>query len=220
MATKIHGVRTGTIDGFADNGWRVKWIPKSELILISSDDTALDRVQFGYPRSIAANPSTDQAFEELYSGDRKQIKDAARLFVGFNVGNKKVWRAGEVYLMCYLLREEQLSGGKGYPAFSFYVGCGAFPGDKIVVSERSAQLVFMNFGQKTYDFSKDMFKLAEKLGEALSQESILVEIQSEGETVYLDYIETSSLLWLDVDDAKVGLEENKDLLEPKIWRME
>lgn len=214
--TKFKGVRTGTIDTIADNGWRAKWVPKSELTLISSADA--EEVDF-LPRRIAANPNSTQAKTDLFSKEKPRVKAAARLMVGFNVGSKPFWRAGEVYLLTYLDREEQLSDGRAMPAFSFYVGLGAFPGDKIVASERSAQLVFMNFGQESKEFFSDMMDLSQTLAEDMNQESILLELQEDGQVVYLDYIEPNKKDWTDLDEIKAWLVENKNRVEPSVWRM-
>lgn len=217
MATKIHGVRTGTIDGFTESGERVKWVPTSELTLVTSDDVVEN--EFVLPRRIAANPSARQGFREFISGDKPPVKDTARLFVGFNVGDEEFWRAGQVYLMGYLLRETQLRSSKKIaPAFSFYVGLGAFPGDKVVSSERSAQFVFMNFAQPHKKFFSDMFELAAEMAEWLHQESVLLEAQGDGKVIYLDYIESDPKKLVDTRAAEDYLEENKHRVKPSVWR--
>ncbi len=215
MNNKIKGVRTGTVDAVTDSGDRVKWVPKSELLLVSNGEGG----ETGMPERIAANPSARQARDEFFSKDKKLVRDTARLFVGFNVGSEDYWSAGQVYLMAYLLREQQLSGRKGAPAFSFYIGLGAFPGDKIVASERSAQLVFMNFSQSSAEFFEDMFDLAGQLAEWLHQESVLLEAQDGGQVVYLDYIESDPEKVAPMKKAEDMLEKNSHRIEPSVWEM-
>lgn len=226
MTRKLHGVRTGTVDTMTDGGRRAKWVPQSELTLISSADGFIHGskdldlyTEALLPRRIAANPNAAQAKAELFSKKKPTVKAAARLMVGFNVGSEPYWRAGEVYLLAYLNREEQLKNGQAMPAFSFYVGLGAFPGDKLVASERSAQLVFMNFGQPSKAFFSDMIDLSKEMAEDMNQESVLLELQENGQVIYLDYIEPKKRNWSPLDDTKKWLNENKIRIEPSVWRM-
>lgn len=218
MPTKIHGVRTGTIDSFTESGQRVKWVPTSEPVLVSGDYEQDDVADL--PLRIAANPNSRQGFQEFKSRDKTKIRDSARLFAGFNVGAEEIWRPGQVYLMGYLLREAQLKTSKKIdPAFSFYVGLGAFPGKQVIASERSGQFIFINFGQSSDQFFESMFNLSADLAEWLHQESILLECQDGGKVVYMDYIESNPRKLVDVAEAKEYLEENKHRIKPSIWRM-
>lgn len=212
MAEKLPGIRTGTVDSFTDSGQHVRWVPKSELVMV-------DGGQCDLPRRISANPNSRQGYAEFSRKEPGVVRDGARLFVGFNVGGDEVWRAGEVYLAAYLLRQEQLRGKRGAPAFTFYVGIGAYPGDKVVASERSAQIVFMNFGQSSKAFFKDMFDLSATLAEELSQESILLELQEDGHVTYLDYIDSDRKHIAEIDDTRSWLNENKHCIQQSVWRM-
>lgn len=223
--TKLPGLKTGTINTINQTGdKRVKWVPKGDLILIASKDAA-DHFDLGkLPRQIASNPTAAQAKQFIRDNDAVPLtKEEARIFVGFNVKDKPTWRTGQVYLMLFLLREEQLQARKktdALPAFTmFYAGLGAFPGNVQVASERSAQFVFMNFGQDPDDFFDDMADLSMLAAEALLQESVLLELDKSGKTFYLDYILSEGFEW-DLPEAEEYLEENAHRITKKVWEME
>ncbi len=209
---KLHGIKTGTVDSFTLSGKRVRWIPKGPLIRVGGNSDL--------PSEVAANPSAQQAADEFLSGKPIKFRETARLFVGFNVGDKPVWRTGQVYLLAYILRDRQIKkSGKGAPAFTLYLGVGAFPGGAVVASEHSAQLVFINFSQKGDAFIREMFELAQMLAENLHQESVLIEVQRQGGISQYEYIEANQQFWVPVSETKKFLNENKDLVLDEYWRM-
>ncbi len=213
MSIKLPGVKTGTIDSFTNSGDRIKWSPKSELTLVASAPVEM-------PKKIAANPSRRQSGQAIRSGNHGGATEAARIFVGYNVAKKPTWRSGEVYLATYLLREAQLlKRKKGFPAFSFYVGWGAFPGDVKVSSEQSAVVEFINFTQSQAVFFDDMNNLAADLAEFLHQEAVLLELSKGGRQTYMDYVDADEDQFTEVDTAKATLTANKDYVSPSIWKM-
>lgn len=222
---KIPGLKTGTIDTINQTGnKRVKWVPKGDLMLIASEDAAAHFDLDKLPRQIASNAGAAEVKRFIRDKTAMPItKEEARIIVGFNVKDQPVWRSGQVYLMVFLLREEQLAAKKNTetsPAFTmFYAGLGAFPGTVKVSSERSAQFVFMNFGQDPDQFFEDMADLAQWVAEALLQESVLLELDRDGKTFYLDYVPGESFDWK-LEEAEEYLEENAHRITEKVWRTE
>lgn len=230
---KLPGIPTGTVDAVTRDGERALWRPHGDLTLLVSETCSAN-----LPDQIKGNPDAATLIrmrddQEKYcklgmlgkflSWVRRKapfppVRESARMFVGHNVGEKQFWRSGQVYLMGYLLREEQLRNGKGVPAFSFYVGVGAFPGTgDAVTAEESSQFVFMNFGQSRKAFLDDMAKLAQALAEALSQESVLLEFSEEGRVALYDYVEADRKNWVSTGDAEKMLEENSYRIPKKVW---
>ncbi len=120
-------------------------------------------------RTYAANP-------RLWSGPPA---DAARLFVGMNVGPDPVWSLRDVIEVVAAERSAQT----GDPSASFVAQKGIFKhsaGD--VVEEDSAQVVILNLDDETTaeDFEKQMVNLASRLAKTLQQELVIVELQSGG----------------------------------------
>jgi hypothetical protein len=150
-----------------------------------------------------------------FRSKKRAVRDSARLFVGFNVNPDKgdlihKWNAGQVYQAAYLLRKQQLENSGLPPAFSYYVGLGAFPGVKgVVVSEKSAQIVFMNFGQASKTFHRDMVSLSARMADRLHQESVMLELTDRDGVFKLDYVDSKrrmpveeTLNWLDDHKAE------------------
>lgn len=185
---KLPGIPTGTIDGFtSDTHRRVKWLPRGPLTLVASTDALAESL----PKEIAANPTRVLAKQMWRDPGKPAAKQSARLFVGFNVGDRQEWSQEDVYKVAYLLREKQLSDTGSLAAFSFYAGLGAFPGvSGKVVTEKSAQIVFMNFRQKAEEFFDDMIDLAADMANYLHQESVLLEISKSGKVFYLEYVDS------------------------------
>lgn len=217
MSIKLPGVKTGTVKGVTDSGRYAHWVPKGELTLIASQSEADQSL----PLRIAANPSAEQFVEAALNRATPLARSAARIFVGFNVGDKPVWRAGQVYLAGFLLREKQLQKTPStFPAFSFYVGLGAFPGQgAIVSSERSAQFVFINFNQKYEDFARQIGYLGAELASVLHQESTLVELSREGQVTNMDYVDVDAKDRLSVKEAKAWLDKNAYRIEKSVYAM-
>lgn len=233
---KIPGVPTGTVNVVTENGRRARWQPHGDLTLIVSE-TAKQAL----PPEIKGNPDAqtlkqmirdrDKRMERsllgrfldwaLRRGEFPPVKESARLFVGHNVENAEYWRSGQVYLMGYLLREQQLKKSKhGVPAFSFYVGLGAFPSDRgnNITAEESSQLVFTNFGQSREEFFGDMAELAQLMAENLDQESVLLELSDKGRVAVYEYVEAKRQDWVPLEDTEELLEENSHRVSEKVWK--
>lgn len=106
---------------------------------------------------------------------------AARLFVGFSVGQKPRWKIDDLIKIVTRLRkkqEKQLDS-------SFLAQKGIYT-SKIsgeVVVEDGAQVLILNLDeQKLADFEEDMIALAEGIARAMKQEEVIVEIQKSGIT--------------------------------------
>ncbi len=214
---KLPGVPTGTFKAVVD-GKIVRWTPKSSLTLIASQSAAEEGLSLD--REVHANPSGKAAKTEWRTAP--MVSESARLFIGFNVGDRPLWRAGEVYLLTFLLREKQLieAGGKGNPAFSYYVGIGAFASiGQPVAAEKSAQIVFLNFDQNSNDFFDSMIDLAEDVGAWLSQESVLVELSKQGNAFYSKYIDANKDISKTVQTTKKYLNDNAYRIGKDVYDM-
>lgn len=233
---KIPGVPTGTVDAVAQNGERARWKPHGDLTLVVSETAAAQNL----PREIKGNPDAETGIKMQRERDKRMargplgrfldwafrrgefpaVRESARLFVGHNVQNEEYWRSGEVYLAGYLAREAQLKTRSGaIPAFSFYVGLGAFPSDRgnNITAEESSQFVFINFSQSRTDFIDDMFRLAGELAKMMSQESVLLEISEKGKVSVYDYIEPTNGQWTPKEKTRDLLRENAYRIQEKVW---
>lgn len=106
---------------------------------------------------------------------------AARLFVGFSVGQKPRWKLDDLIRIVTKLRKQQ---DKQLDS-SFLAQKGIYTsrisGD--VVVEDGAQVLLLNLdGSKLADFEADMTSLAEGVAKAMKQEEVIVEIQKGGIT--------------------------------------
>jgi hypothetical protein len=102
---------------------------------------------------------------------------AARIFVGFKVGNKTKWTMKSVIKVVWEERKKQ--GRQSGASFLSQQGIYEVGGKRIV--EPSAQIVIFDFdglGEKA--FVEDMTKLGEALCRRLEQQEVIVEIQKAG----------------------------------------
>jgi hypothetical protein len=108
---------------------------------------------------------------------------AARIFVGFNVGQAPTWSLGKVMELVKRIRTEQ-----GMPAdatFVFQRGFYTHSDGKGLVEEDGAQIIILNtFETPKKKFEQQMRQLADKIAYAMKQEEVIVEFQ-EGGKAYL-----------------------------------
>lgn len=106
---------------------------------------------------------------------------SARFFVGFNVGKKKKWNLDDVVEAFKKARTEQI-GSIGSGA-SFLSQRGIWREESgVVTDERSCQLILLNLAGPLKTLRPEMVHLAEKIGAALQQKQIIMEIQRNGIT--------------------------------------
>ena len=102
----------------------------------------------------------------------------ARLFVGFNVGKKTVYKMRDLVKIVRRVRKDQT----GDPSSTFVSQHGIYrhkTGE--VVEEPGAQVIIINTGGVSAKrFNKQMAKLAETIASKMKQEEVVVEIQRGG----------------------------------------
>lgn len=112
----------------------------------------------------------------LWSGEPA---DAARLFVGLNVGDTPTWSIKDVMEIVGAERMAQT----GDPSASFVGQRGIFKhGAGHVVEEDSVQVVVLNLDESVSRdrFEQQMVRLATRLADVLQQELVIVEMQHGG----------------------------------------
>jgi hypothetical protein len=104
---------------------------------------------------------------------------AARIFVGFNVGQEPRWTINDLIPIVESIRQAQ-----GHPPdASFLVQKGIYTShvDGSIVHEDGAQIVILNLtGETLHVFAEEMTALAEMIATDLEQETVIVQIQSGG----------------------------------------
>jgi hypothetical protein len=119
----------------------------------------------------APAPASAREIEDFGAGDT----EAARIFVGFNVGGTPTHTLSQVADAVYEIRKRQGASGDA----SLLLQRGIYESDGERVDEDSAQVVILNLtGEK--NFTAHMLALAERLREQLSQERVIVEMQKGG----------------------------------------
>lgn len=107
---------------------------------------------------------------------------AARVFVGFNVGQKTVWDLDDLVALVRRVREAQ----GHHPDASFLAQKGIYTSavDGKVVEEPGAQVVMLDLdGTKEKDFQAEMVSLAEVIATEFEQELVILELQRGGLTL-------------------------------------
>jgi hypothetical protein len=102
---------------------------------------------------------------------------SARLFVGFNVGQKTVYEMDDLVEIVRQVREQQT----GNPSSSFVYQQGIYrhhSGE--IVEEPGAQVIIINMDVSAEQFVDQMVELAETIAAEMSQEEVVVEIQRNG----------------------------------------
>lgn len=112
-----------------------------------------------------------------WSGEPAQ---AARIIVGFNIGDEPHWTMKEVMRMVREIRAEQGAA----PAASFVFQKGIYAHDDGgIVEEDGAQIIVLNLTEQSQkDFKRDIERMAEKLARDMKQEEVIVEFQNSGIT--------------------------------------
>ncbi len=102
---------------------------------------------------------------------------AARLFVGFNVGQDTVFEMADLVAIVRRVREDQT----GDPSSTFLSQHGIYRHQSgEVVEEPGAQVIIINMGATPAKFENDMTALAEVIAEEMDQEEVVVELQRGG----------------------------------------
>lgn len=126
----------------------------------------------GNRKNLEANPAAWESEEGTL---------AARLFVGFNVGDKPTYTVDDLVSIVRGVRERQFRS----PDSSFLVQKGIYTSRKTgdVVEEDGAQVIILNlYGASAKEFTAEMAELAEAIVHAFHQEEVVVEIQQSGIT--------------------------------------
>lgn len=139
--------------------------------------------------AIWATPYGVRAFHphgrKRWSGDYRPNKTvwesadtfSARLFVGFNVGDKTVYEMKDLVALVRQVREQQT----GDPSASFVYQHGIYKHEAgQIVEEPGAQVIIINMGSSPEQFIAQMVELAESIARDMSQEEVVVEIQRNG----------------------------------------
>jgi hypothetical protein len=111
-----------------------------------------------------------------WSGEPAQ---AARVIVGFNVGEDPRWTMGDLMALVREIRQEQ--GAAPAASFLFQRGIYAHEAGGPIVEEDGAQVIILNLTeQPPGEFERDVRRLAEKLATDMEQEEVIVEMQLGG----------------------------------------
>jgi len=107
---------------------------------------------------------------------------AARIIVGFNVGDEPTWTIDDLVPIVRRVREAQT----GDPSATFIAQHGIYrhrdPDSKIVDEDGAQVLIIDTAGLSEANFEAQMIELAEKIARELKQESVTLEIQRNGIT--------------------------------------
>lgn len=106
---------------------------------------------------------------------------AARIFVGFNVGQSPTWSMGKLMELVRAIRTEQQMPADA--SFVFQRGFYTHASGEGLVEEDGAQIVILNtFNTPEKKFEQRMRQLADKIAYAMKQEQVIVEFQKGGQT--------------------------------------
>src|SRR5262249_44059384 len=106
---------------------------------------------------------------------------AARLFVGFNVGDVPTYDVDDLVRIVRSVRDQQ---GRS-PDSSFLVQKGIYTSRTTgrTVEENGAQIIILNlYGATNKEFTEEMVELAEAITRGFHQEEVVLEIQQGGIT--------------------------------------
>jgi hypothetical protein len=105
---------------------------------------------------------------------------AARLFIGFNVGDEPTWKMQDVIELVREIRQEQRQSPAA--SFVFQKGIYAHTGRKdLIVEEDGAQVIVLNLDEiPTREFEQQMKMLGTKLATELKQEEVILDLQRAG----------------------------------------
>lgn len=103
---------------------------------------------------------------------------SARLFVGLNVGDRAKWSVDDVVRITKRVRKKQV--GSADASFLLQRGLYTSRRTRKIVTEKSVQIVILDFSESAKVFEKQMTELARTLLRELKQETIFVELQRRG----------------------------------------
>ena len=110
--------------------------------------------------------------------------NAARMFVGFNVGHEPTWDVDYLAKTFRSVRSKQKNdAGKPIPPDSSFVLQNGFytANDGSLVYENSVQVIVLSiFGESLGKFSENMIDVAGHIAHELKQETVILEIQTKG----------------------------------------
>lgn len=111
--------------------------------------------------------------------DSSEPVNAARLFVGFNVGGPPKWSVNDLIPIVRKVREAQ----GAHPDASFLIQKGIYTSERTgqVVQEDGAQVIVLDVASEE-DFRKHIIELGEHIARDLEQEVVIVEFQKGGLT--------------------------------------
>lgn len=161
MAT-IVPANTGASSWSHPSGIDGQFRPNGKLELIVDPDAA------------RPNPSTWKS-----SGNRTM---AARLFVGFNVGNKPTWSMGDLVHIVRRVRAAQHQRQDASFVAQKGIYTHASPGKKAkIIEEKGAQVVLIRMpGETESAFRQHTIELAEQIASSMKQAEVVLELQRGG----------------------------------------
>jgi len=140
--------------------------------------------KFGFavenPKIIRSNPQWWSDTTPLF---------AARLFVGFNVGDRPTWTMEDLVKIVKAVRLRQVGKADHTILYQKGVYTSKKPGKQKPVTEEGGQIIILNLAEfvKPKDkgrvkevFRKQMVALADTIIEQMQQEMVIVEIQKDG----------------------------------------
>lgn len=162
MGGRVKGKRVAVQANFGPKGWT----PKGRSSGFFRPNGPLIRVD---PKGVVPNPPTWTSEDPM---------QAARLFVGFNVGNKPTYKLEQLVSLVRSVRKKQ----EAKPDSTFLAQQGIYTGkDGTSVHEDGAQVIILNTdGIPATDFRGQMIELAETIAERFRQEEVILEMQRGG----------------------------------------
>lgn len=109
------------------------------------------------------------------------VTKSARIFLGFNVGDKPTYSIDDVVEMVKKYRAAQ---GQD-PDATFFATKGLYTERRVgsksrLITENGCQIVILNFGQKDEEFEEEMSDLCERLCRKMKQDKVFLEFQKNG----------------------------------------
>ena len=129
------------------------------------------RPELAYARSKLMQPNNWKSTDATW---------AARIFVGFNVGETPTYTMDDLIALVKKARKAQV--GRADSTFIYQKGIYTHSDGKTEVTEDGAQVVFINLDPSVTpeDFEAQMVALAEVIVQEMQQETVIVELQRNG----------------------------------------
>jgi hypothetical protein len=134
------------------------------------------------PNGAVRNCGCQHAQQNPAAWESDEAPLAARIFVGFNVGQKTVWDLDDLVAIVRRVREAQ----GHHPDASFLAQRGLYTSavDGKVVEEPGAQVILLDLDSSTQKhFQGEMVSLAEVIATEFEQEAVILELQRGGLTL-------------------------------------